>query len=316
MISGKAVRVKEVPNKGLNIHHLNETYFFPNPETFIYEAFPLDRKWQLLEKEWDIMKFADVPFVSPHYFDEKMKITSEFSGRLNTRYGECEVELTSRDICNLKLNYELYFNHKETGRDISSKLQLNNYVLMNRAYSKWRFWMRFPEAGIYKLVIVGGRKRETELCSFRIRCDRPQNDCQPLPFNPGKVGYGPSADTEAAGIKATSHKDGIVRLSERKQMIFKFTMTREVSVKSELINPRIAASDLTQNCVQGRKGQNLSVQVTLPKSGEYALTMYANQSNEVSFRNVCNYFLTSESEEAKRKRQREWEVFGYFVNTI
>lgn len=290
------------------MQQLDENYFFCDPENLIYTAFPVDSRWQMMTRKWDITKFAEVPFVTDAFFEENIKILSKFSGRLNAKFGECEIEVTSEDINDLSLDYKLYFNHQETGRDISPHLQLSRYVLMNRAHSKWSFGIRFPEAGIYKFVIVGGRRREAELCSFRINCDRPQDNCQPLPFNPGKVGYGPSAETEAAGIKATSHKDGVVRLFVRRQMVFNFTLTREISVKTELIHSSISASELTQYCVQVKRQRNLSVQVTVPESGEYALAMYTSQTDQANFSNVCNYFLTSESEEAKRKRQREWEV--------
>lgn len=230
---------------------LDENYFFPSPETFVYSAFPIDSRWQLLTKRWDISKFVDVPFCKAEYFQEELEIHSRFSGRLVAKHGECHVEITSRKPEELSLNYELYYNHKESGRDISPSLQLSNYVLMDKSNKKWNFGIRFPEAGIYKLQIVGGRGRiESNLCAFRINCDAPQEDCKPLPFNPGRVGYGPNSITEKAGVKALSHKDAIVNVHVRRQLSFRFQMTHEVTVQTELRHTTIATEKLSHFLVQ------------------------------------------------------------------
>lgn len=203
------------------------------------------------------------------------------------------------------MNYELYFNHKESGKEISSTLQLNNYVLLDRSNSKWNFVVRFPEAGVYKLQIIGGRGYETELCAFRIDCDQPQVDCKPLPFNPGKIGYGPSIDTELAGIKAVTHMEGVVKMFVRKRTEFTFNLTRQVTVKTKLIHSTISSTELEQYCVQIQQNRLLNVMVTMPEGGEFALAMYAQQANTGDFQNVCNYLLTSNE---RNKRHRDWEV--------
>ncbi|XP_052220945.1 hillarin-like isoform X2 [Dreissena polymorpha] len=300
---GQAVREKEVKSSGVTIRQFNEYFFLTDPDEFIYIAFPEQARWQLLCRQWDFAKFADVPFIRPDYFKFKVDIRSKFSGRLKSKAGECHIELACGDPSNMSMTYELYYNHLESGHEIDANLQLNNYVLLNRAGNRWDFGIRFPEAGVYKCQIVGGKEYETWLCAFKITVDEAMEDCKPLPFNPGKVGYGPTMDTEMAGLKAVSHKTGIVKMFANKPVEFNFTLTRDIVVRTELLHATIAKEDLQKYCKMTQKYSNFSVQVSVPEDGEYALAFHAQQKNRCDYENVCNYLLTSE----KKKKKREWD---------
>ncbi|KAH3793457.1 hillarin-like [Dreissena polymorpha] len=300
---GQAVREKEVQSSGITVKHFNEYYFLTDPDALIYEAFPEQARWQLLSRQWDFSKFADVPYIQPAYFNLKVDIRSKFSGRLKSTDGECHIELACGDPSNMGMTYELFYNHLESGHEIDANLQLNNYVLLNRAGNRWDFGIRFPEAGVYKFQILGGKGYETDLCAFKITVDEAMADCKPLPFNPGKVGYGPTMDTEIAGLKAVSHKTGIVKMFANKTMEFNFTLTRDIVVRTELLHATIAKEDLQKYCKMTQKSRNVSVQVSVPEDGEYALALHAQQKNRSDYDNVCNYLLTSE----KKKKKREWE---------
>lgn len=302
---GKAVREKEQQAQGISVRQLNEYYFFPDPEHFIYKAMPKESRWQLLSRPWTMKQFTDVPLCTQVYFEERIAVTSKLNGRLTTVNGMCNVQLTCETPANMKMNYELYYNHVESGRELSSSLQLNNYVFLNRTESLWDFSVRFPETGVYKLQIVGGRNYECDICSFKIFCNESQEDCKPLPFNPGNIGYGPNLETELAGLTAVSHKNGLVKVFARKQMQFNFNVTRDVIVKSEIIHNSLSKEEL-QSCIQQtQKNRNVNVIVTIPESGEYALTMHTQQKNDGTFKNVCNYLLTSE--DSRKKKNRSWE---------
>lgn len=315
---GQAVREKEHQSSGFNIKILNEFYFFPDPEKFIYMACAKESKWQLMPRPWDLSKFADIPFCRKTFFDEEIEITSQFSGRLRTKDGECCVEVTSKRPEGLSLDYELYYNHEESGKDISESLQLNNYVLLGRTSTTWSFGIRFPESGVYMLQIVGGRGYEYDLCAFKIVCDVPMENCKPLPYNPGKIGYGPNEETEKAGIVAQSHKTGVVAVSVRKHVEFNFVLKhKSVNMSSELVHPNIPPEQLKQYCIQTetkvRNMRNVSVQVAVPEGGEYALKIHAQQGGKSDYRNVCNYLLTSDE---RKKKLRSWEVRTKTVNKL
>lgn len=302
---GKAVREKEEEAAGAVVTNLDEYYFFTDPQEFIFYAFPKEKRWQLLSRPWNLQNYAGVPYCTRYFFHHDVEIKSKFSSRLKTKEGTCHVELTCKNPANMGFDYELFYNHKESGKEISSSLQLNNYVMLNRSDSVWDFGIRFPEIGIYKLQILGGRGYEVQICSVKIICNEVQEDCQPYPFNPGKIGYGPNPDTELAGIKAISHKTGVVKVFARKEIFLNFNLTRDITVKTELVHNTLSKEELSKYVKQTQKNRNVSVQVSVPENGEYALTMNAKQKNENEFKNVCNYLLTSEI--GKKKRIRTWE---------
>ncbi|WAR30826.1 hypothetical protein MAR_033368 [Mya arenaria] len=180
------------------------------------------------------------------------------------------------------------------------------FALLCRTGSRWDFGIRFPETGVYKLQIVGGKGYEGDMCAFKIRADEVKDDVKPLPFNPGKVGYGPTMDTELAGIKAISHKSGLVKMNIKKHMEFNFKLTKDIVVRTELLHSTISKEELQQYCVTTQRNRNVHVAVNVPEEGEYALALHAQQKNHSDYDNVCNYLLTSET--GKKKRQRKWET--------
>lgn len=302
---GKAVREKEQESSGTTIKHFNEYYFLTDPDNFIFVVWAKDPRWQLLKRPWSLQKFVDVPYCRNYFFLEKLNIQSKFSCRLKTKEGMCTVDVTCEKPHGMSMDYELYYNHKESGKELSSSLQLNNYVMLERSESTWRFVIRFPEIGVYKLQIVGGHGFETDLCAFRIDCQEVTEDCKPYPFNPGKVGYGPNNDTVIAGINAISHKVGLVKVVARREVCFNFQLTRDVIVKTELRHSTISKDELADCVKQTQTNRNVSVQVSIPENGEYALTLHTKHKNEQEYKNVCNYLLTSE--EGRKKRIRTWE---------
>ena len=308
LFTGVAVREKTVASSGVRVTRLNEYYFLTDPENFIYVAYPLETKWQLLGRTWLFEKFVSVPFCRQAYFMND----SRFSSKLFAQDGYCEVELTVKDTKDFHMDYELYFNHKESGKEISKALQLNNYVFLNRSETNWKFGIRFPESGVYKLEIEGGRNlHERDLCYFKIFCDEAQEDCKPLPINPGTIGYGPNLETVQAGLRAKSHKDGLVKVAVNKQIDFNFNLLRTIEIRSELVHNTIPKKDLVPYVKQKQTNTNLNVLVRLPEHGEYALQLHAQQKYESQFKNVCNYLLTSGD---RKRRIRNYEVRHQHVN--
>ena len=295
---------------------LNEFYFLTDPEKFIFKACPEEPKHQLLAKPWSFQKFCEVPLCSQSYFSKKVEITSEFSCRLKTIDGTCNVELTCEQPAGMYMDYELYYNHKESGKDISPTLQLKHFVFLNRTETKWNFGIRFPEVGIYKLEINGGHGFDYELCSFKIFCDDVKEDCKPLPVNPGSIGFGPNLDTELAGVKAISHHNGLVKVTAHRQNEFKFTLSRSVNIKTTLVHSTISEEELQQYVKLVQKNRNVNVVVSVPDKGEYALRVHTQEQGQAEFKNVCNYLLTSEEDKKKRKRNYEVSFFLFLVSPV
>ncbi|KAK3599342.1 hypothetical protein CHS0354_009835 [Potamilus streckersoni] len=306
---GQAVRHKEQAASGETIRHLNEYFFLTDPEEFIFMAYPDDKKWQLIGNPWSLSKFIDVPECEQNYFQQKLQITSRFSGKLHTVDGECEVTIQDQED-NLSLSYELYFNHLESGKDISPTLQPNNYVLMMWQDKNWIFRIRFPESGVYKLTVIGGYTPSDciKFCSFKILCEEAKEDCHPFPTNPD-IGYGPNKETEKAGIQAKSHTTGIVYIVAYQEVNFAFHLIKNVEVTTTLVHCSMSEEQLKTCVKQKIENRKMQVGVRVPENGEYALQMFTRDKNSnKDFANVCNYLLTSETKRKKKKRNYETPI--------
>ncbi|KAL3865452.1 hypothetical protein ACJMK2_042840 [Sinanodonta woodiana] len=301
---GKAVRKRKLPEKGNDVQQLNEYYFLTNPEVFIFNCFPNEESWQLLETPWTIQTFADVPYCRQTYFENEVSITSSFKCRLQTVSGECTVAVKGKkeDV----FSYKLYYNEKESTKPISEELQLQRYILKKHEKSNVEFTFRCPQAGVYKLDIVGGKTTtlQSDLCSFKITCDAPKLDCQPLPVSP-EIGFGPSYLMEKMGVKAESHTTAIVRIQAFEEITMTFTCIINVSVETSLVHNSLDAEELKRLLTQTVENKNITVRIRIIQKGEYVLQMFAKtQDPSQDNQNICNYLLTSETE---RKRTRAYE---------
>lgn len=306
------MRDREEQSVGTAVKVLNEYFFLTDPDELVHVALPKDPRWQLVARPWSMQKFLEVPHCRQFYFKEKVGIEGKFAATLRAKAGVCSIQLNCEKPSGMAFDYELFYNHEESGRDISPSLQLNNYVMMNRTDTSWDVVMRFPEVGIYKLQIVGGRGYETHMCAFKIVVPEVHEDVEPYPLNPGSVGFGPNADTERAGIKAMSHKSGIVKVVARNNVYMNFTLIKNLIVRTEFFSNKMSKEELAKYVNQTQTDRSLTIQVQVPVHGEYALTMYAQpKDGSGSYNNVCNYLLTTD--DGRRKRLRTWEVSEHII---
>ena len=75
------------------IKQYSEHYFLTNPEQFIYDHFPVDLNWQLLERMIPITKFENYARVTKHFFLLRMRLFSHHdsaascdTGRLHLKF--------------------------------------------------------------------------------------------------------------------------------------------------------------------------------------------------------------------------------------
>ncbi|KAL4227459.1 hypothetical protein ACF0H5_012903 [Mactra antiquata] len=285
---------------------LNEYFFLTNPEEFVHVALPKAQRWQLVARPWSIQKFLEVPHCRQFYFREKVSIDGKFASTLRAKDGMCSIKLLCDQPNGMAFDIELTYNREESGHDIASPEHLNNYVLITRTETNWEIIIRFPEVGIYTLLLYGGRGYQTQICAFKIIAQEVQEEVQPYPLNPGSVGFGPSSDTERAGCRASSHKTGVVKVIARNDVFMNFTLLKDLIVRTELFSNKMSKEELNRCINQTLSDRSLVLQVQVPVHGEYALTMHAQpKDGSGANQNVCNYLLTTD--DGRRKRLRAWE---------
>ncbi|KAK3606245.1 hypothetical protein CHS0354_037922 [Potamilus streckersoni] len=206
------------------------------------------------------------------------------------------------------LGYRLFYNEKESGKELSKNTKLDRYVLYKTESGTIGFEVRFVETGVYKLQVRGGTTKENieELCEFRITCDEPMKNCRPLPINPS-IGFGPNSSTKQGGLQAESHMQSVVNFRKEKGTMIIFKILKPVNVHTRLFHNEISSDEL-QQCINQQpleEGKRIKIKVMVPKSGEYALEINTSEDNFASddYSNVCNYLLTNDKEDTA---QQDW----------
>ncbi|XP_062597777.1 hillarin-like [Saccostrea cucullata] len=295
---GKGTREKEEESSGQTISHINDYYFFTDAEEFIYTCYPYDSKWQLLTRPFSKEDFIDIAYCSQDYFENHFKITTPNKCLYTSAGGVCDIGIKKLDKKESSYTYKLYFNHKESKTTLSSEIQLERYVAMFNEGPSVKFFVRFPCEGIYKMEIFGDH---SPLCEFKLECNENINFIKPFPYNP-ECGFGPNSLTKKAGLRPQSHKCGFINIRKTTNITVIFDIKKTVFVQTSLIHNDIEQETLNKHVTNKIKGQELDINVNLPQKGEYALQINAkDKDSDGSFKNACNYLLTSENINKKRK---------------
>eukprot|EP00105_Crassostrea_gigas_P032431 XP_011455438.1 PREDICTED: hillarin-like isoform X2 [Crassostrea gigas] len=288
---------------GAVIQQLNEFFFLTDPDVFQYHCFPNDPLWQLVPKVISLEKFLSLPFLRQDFFENKLKLMSTSSCRLEATRGECDVVIKTLDNLSLKFSNELQFSSKDLDSKPPSQGQPQNCVAMVHQDKKVSFSVRCPTEGVYKLKIYGGREGDKRwLYSSCIVCAEVSDHIIPYPTAPD-IGFGPQKLTEEAGLIAMSHKSGCVQVHRNKTCEISFTLTKFVLVHSTLHRFDVSSNSLAQYVSQRIQNDNLRIDVTPPQDGEYTLHINCKEKGSKNgFMNVCNYLLNTDV-----KNTRSWE---------
>ncbi|OWF54020.1 hillarin-like [Mizuhopecten yessoensis] len=300
---GQAVRQKEEESVGVTIATVNDYYFLTDPSDFIYRCFPDNESWQLIQMPLSKRKFISYPLFRPAYFIRQLQVTSKTGGIVQTREGKCSIALrTLAGADPVTLTYALFFNHKESEDQIPADIQLDKYVAIMNEKDKTMFDMRFPVKGIYKLTVLDSDQEW--ICFFKIVCNKARLRCEPFPINT-ELGFGPTQETKEAGLEPETHNKGVVGIRGRQSVEMIFNLTKPVDVNASLVHNIIPSEELKEHIVQKVTSNTLTLHVSVPKNGEYALQVNAKDKNtDGPSKNVCNYLLSSED---PSKKQREYE---------
>ncbi|XP_062622166.1 lim and transglutaminase domain protein ltd-1-like [Saccostrea cucullata] len=299
---GKGVREKMPASTGESVSTLNDYYFLPDAEEFVYRCFPDNPEWQLLRKPISKDEFVEMPYCRPSFFEYKAKVVSKPKCVLISEDGLCNISLKSSIMEDIMMTYELFYNDEESSSPISSEVQLDKYVAVLNQNGKVAFNIRFPSPGVYKIDVHGILKGDAMswLCSFKLVCKNARMDIKPFPCNPD-VGFGPNFKTELAGLKAETHHDSVISFHSKREMEIKFIMTKYVQVQSKLVHYNMGSHQL-KNFVSTRVvGNQLCIGLAIPQKGEFGLQINTKGNEDKEFINVCNYLLEAQDGERKHR---------------
>jgi transglutaminase/protease-like cytokinesis protein 3 len=134
------------------VRQFNEHFFMTAPSEFIYDHFPENSTWQLLEKPLSKSEFEQQVHVKSEFFKYGLKIGNHPQGLIKTNK-EINISIYAPDDVLLisRLEYE---DNKLTPE------KLENYAFSERSGKRYDIFAQFPTAGNYLLKVYAKKKDE------------------------------------------------------------------------------------------------------------------------------------------------------------
>ena len=302
---GNVQQLDEENTDGETQHRINEFYFLPDPDKFVWTHFPDESAWQLMEKAVTVKEFEEHVYLRERFHILGMTLADPNKNKCAVTAKDGIIDfgftLPYRESEHYRFKYMLYQAKSEE----SNPVQLDRFVLYEHATEALRFNLRFPIAGKFKMDIFGLDTRDSDIfdltCTYVINCTDPQKSCMPLPDCP-QIGWGPGADARNAGLTAKSH-DGAIIVSEDGQVEIKLGSHKNVELFNLLKNTVVDEATLSRYAIV-REDSNgeFTVDIRLPQGGEYALKLYCSDEGENGVAdNVLNYLIQCDNKEVNHQ---------------
>lgn len=241
---GKTVVEKQKEQAGVVQNSFDEYYILPNPKEFRYACHPDDPKWQLCRRIITRKQFLEQAYLLPPFWGLGMKMISADKCFMHSYLGKAQIAFKAplKTGNEMDLWYELlYKDDGQSSTDLLNPENIPKLVSVARNTPEWNCFVQFPVEGIYKIVFFAGMfgKSLSRIGEFKLICEEPIQKCDPMPFDPGRLGLGPGAKTERAGLILPSHRNGIIQVDKMNKTNIRFFVDCEVSktlvVKTSLI---------------------------------------------------------------------------------
>ncbi|GJQ63291.1 MAG: hypothetical protein SCALA702_23440 [Melioribacteraceae bacterium] len=146
-----------VDNSGKYNRNFQEHYFLTPPDKFIYDHFPDDKRWQLLDTPLSANEFLALPYLRPQYFETGLNILN-LDNNVTRSGSERRIELEAPE--NVQVTVTLFASGEE---------DLSTFTFLQREGSKILVDVVFPKSGNYKLRLYS--KFEDEPGSYSWAAD-------------------------------------------------------------------------------------------------------------------------------------------------
>ena len=145
----------------IQIYKMDDYFFLPDPEAFIYDHFPKQpAQWQLLARPVKYQEFINMVCLKDGFFRYGLKDVSQRKAVINTKNGEVIIDFTMPESSFLVFSHNMFVSERITNYvAVSSTLStssLKRFVVIDTKGNIKRVSVKFQEVGKYKLVIKAG----------------------------------------------------------------------------------------------------------------------------------------------------------------
>ncbi|KAH3889565.1 hillarin-like [Dreissena polymorpha] len=266
----------------------DEFYFLTDPEDYIYQHYPDEASWQLLEIPLPFSEFTNLPVVKSPFFNYGLRFYSNYGATLVTDTGMVEVRVTMPKI----LGFGSLLEAQDKATNTSN---LEGRTLLRYVKNEAIFTVNVPKPGLYYFSIYTGDYWKADClesaCSFVVHCTPNMRGAAPsyppVPF------FGPTPVMEKFGIVAENQIDPLI-VSDSDYLDIVFNMDKEIKVTHTFQYYDAHAgtvNDIDRYVfLKSRNETGATYMIRCPKEGFYIFSLYATQADGAESQSLdCAY---------------------------
>ncbi|XP_069137206.1 hillarin-like [Argopecten irradians] len=308
-------------------------FFLTEPDEFIFTCLPDIPEWQLLHTPLTAHEFLNQPFCSPEMLSNGIRIVNPKTGRIRKKTGKVFIEISAprqvgqnlavsfvlrglrvieADSCvngfaGVKNNTEKDIYDDDEELEVSPSFPtefpplLERYVYQTTKNNHVFFDIVLPVPGIYQFDVLGDLLDNVDdfadmpvMCQFKLISGNVPfpGQLDPLPIAPS-LGWGPTPYLSKLGMKTLSHRGGHIYINPEDVITIKFETLDDYQFKVELHHDIVTQDHLEDHVSHYAENGILSVTLSVPAEGQYALLVYAKREDGSleDYENVCNYLV-------------------------
>lgn len=265
----------------------DEFYFLTDPEDYIYQHYPDDSAWQLLEIPLPFSEFLNLPVVKSPFFNYGLRFYSNYGATLITDTGMVEVRIITPKI--------LGFGSLLEPADKTNTATLEGRTLLRYVKNEAIFTVNVPRPGLYYFSIYTGDYWHSDClesaCSFLINCT--QNMGVMAPAYPPVPFFGPTPVMDQFGIIAENQLDPLI-VSDSDYLDIIFQMGKDVKVTHTFQyydSQEGSVNDIDRYVfLKSRNEVGATYMIRCPKEGFYIFSLYATKTEGADTQSLdCAY---------------------------
>ena len=299
--------------KNEHLHYeYDEYYFLTDPDEFIFQHRAKDDDKQLLKTPVTLDQFVDMPMVKSYFFTHGLQFDGPMAAVLHTdNNGNVEVKIRLSFAKDIEIRTRLqYADVNQRNKTEFCGTNLDRFVLRSFIDDVAHASVQVPESGSYMLnLFVGTLDTDTKArgaCVFKIVCKTSNIKASPLPKS-ADTEWGPRRGEQHFGFKALTHVNGVVNVDKDLEM--KFKLPTKLGFLYELHKDGVVDSVLEKYVNLIVTDDSLTIAVTLPPAGQYALQIYAQKedaADKTKFAYACKYLLNVTSPNGRNTFVGPW----------
>lgn len=281
----KKNRLKRVMEDGEGPVPFNDFYFLVDPEQLLWTHLPDEPAWQLVKSTITEKEFQERAYVREQLHILDMEIGNNCKNCILYTEGDpVDIVFTLPKSGGrfYKFAYSLSQMKMEVmnGEEKPVDLLLERFVFFEHTEEQVLFTIRLPVTGMFQFDIfavdVQHSKSYKLLCTYLIQCDGKSDSILPFPDCPD-LGWGVTPHAEHAGIRLRNKENPCGRITTKTGEIELIFDVQDIPfLSSSLKNVLINEALLSKYILSRRDKEKFIVKVRLPKEGEYALKIFAD----------------------------------------